>query len=128
MGINNQNSNMNFNKETKENYTVIHSNVEKLDSSNSSELKSELVLLNKNSINTIILDLSNTKYCDSSGLSAILIGNRMCKDSGGVFAISGLQANVSKLIQISQLDKVLNIHNDITAAASSLNNEVSGSV
>ncbi len=120
MGINNQNNTMNFSKDSKENYTIIHSNVEKLDSSNSSELKSELVLLNKNSVNTIILDLSGTKYCDSSGLSAILIGNRMCKDSGGVFAIAGLQPNVSKLIQISQLDKVLSIHDSAEKASISL--------
>ncbi len=109
---------MNFTKDTKGNYTVIQSNVEKLDATNASELKSELVLLNKNAVNSIILDLNKTKYCDSSGLSAILIGNRLCKDSGGVFAISGLQANVEKMVKISQLDKVLNIHGDLKAAAS----------
>ena len=113
---------MNFSIDTKEDYTIIQSKVEKLDSSNSSELKSEIVLLNKKSINTMILDLSGTKYCDSSGLSAILIGNRLCKDSGGVFALSGLQTNVSKLIQISQLDRVLNIHDSTKAAVEALNN------
>lgn len=100
---------MNFKKESQANYTVINSNLEKLDSSNSAELKSEFVLLNKNSVNSIVLNLEKTKYCDSSGLSAILIGNRLCKNSGGTFAICGLQANVEKMIQISQLDKVLNI-------------------
>lgn len=111
---------MNFTKENQKQYSIIHSNVEKLDSTNSAELKSELVLLNKGSVNSIILDLSKTKYCDSSGLSAVLIGNRLCKDSGGQFILSGLQANVEKLVKISQLDKVLNIKDNVDSAKASI--------
>ena len=107
---------MSFTKTDQNNYSIVTSNVEKLDASNAPELKSELVLINKNSINNIIIDLSKSKYCDSSGLSAILIGNRLCKDSSGTLVICGLQANVAKLIQISQLDKVFNITGDLDAA------------
>jgi anti-anti-sigma regulatory factor len=39
----------------------------------------------------------------------VLIGNRLCRDSEGKFVLSGLQASVEKLIQISQLDRVLTI-------------------
>lgn len=111
---------MNFSKEEKEKYTIVTSNVEKLDSTNAPELKSELVLINKNSINNIVLDLSKSRYCDSSGLSAILIGNRLCKDSGGTFVISGLQPNVQKLVEISQLNSVLNISDSLAEAESQL--------
>ncbi|MEO9531599.1 MAG: STAS domain-containing protein [Crocinitomicaceae bacterium] len=111
---------MNFSKEEKEKYTVVTSNVEKLDSTNAPELKSELVLINKNSVNNIVLDLSNSRYCDSSGLSAILIGNRLCKDSGGKFVLSGLQPNVQKLIEISQLNSVLNISESKKEAEASI--------
>ena len=100
---------MNFEKVEKEKYTLIKTNTEKLDSTNASELKSELVVINKSGINNIIIDLSNTKYCDSSGLSAVLVANRLCKNSGGTFILCGLQKTVSKLISISQLDKVLTI-------------------
>ena len=107
---------MNFTKENFDNYSVITSNVEKLDSTNASELKAEFVMINKNSVNNIIFDLSQTKYCDSSGLSAILIGNRLCKDSSGKLVINGLQSNVEKLIKISQLDKVFNISANLESA------------
>jgi anti-sigma B factor antagonist len=90
-------------------YTLVETKVEKLDASNASELKVELQSLNKSGVNSIILDCSKTKYCDSSGLSAILTANRLCKDTNGKFVLCGLQANVSKMIQISQLDKVLAI-------------------
>lgn len=102
---------MNFTTLKKDKYTLVISNVDKLDSTNSPELKASFLLLNKNSLNNIVLDLSKSKYCDSSGLSAILIGNRLCKDSGGIFVLSGLQPNVKKLIEISQLNAVLKITN-----------------
>jgi len=98
---------MNFETTQTNNEAVVNSKVEKLDASNASELKSELVLLNKNGINNIVIDLSKTRYCDSSGLSAVLTANRLCKDTNGQFILCGLQDNVRKLIEIAQLDKVL---------------------
>ena len=88
---------------------IIKVNVEKLNASNAAGLKAELVLLNKNNVNNIVIDMSNSKYCDSSGLSAILVANRLCKDTNGKFILCGLQPNVEKLIAIAQLDKVLAI-------------------
>lgn len=107
---------MSFTKKDENNFSIITSNVEKLDASNASELKAEIVMINKNSVNNMIIDLSQTKYCDSSGLSAILIGNRLCKDSSGKMVVCGLQPNVAKLIQISQLDKVFTITDDLESA------------
>jgi anti-sigma B factor antagonist len=100
---------MNFEIEKKDNYAVIKVRSEKLDSQISPSLKSELVVLNADEFNKIIIDLSDTRYCDSSGLSAILVANRLCKNSGGSFVLCGLQRSVSKLISISQLDTILNI-------------------
>lgn len=95
---------------TQENGTAtVQVNVERLNASNAAGLKAELVLLNKGSINNIIIDMSKTKYCDSSGLSAILVANRLCKDTNGMFVLCGLQTNVKMMIEIAQLDKVLNI-------------------
>jgi anti-sigma B factor antagonist len=105
----NKHNTMNFETIQTNKGAVVNSKVEKLDASNASELKSELVLLNKNGINSIVIDLSKTRYCDSSGLSAVLTANRLCKDTNGHFVLCGLQDNVRKLIEIAQLDKVLTI-------------------
>ena len=83
--------------------------LEKLDSQISPALKSELVVLNADDFKNVIIDLTDTRYCDSSGLSAILVANRLCKNSGGTFVLCGLQRSVFKLISISQLDTILNI-------------------
>lgn len=111
---------MNFQVVDQNKYSVITSQVDKLNASNAPELKSELLNLNKNSVNNIIIDLSNTSYCDSSGLSAILAANRLCKNSGGKFILCGLQPNVQKMIEISQLNRVLNIESDLDSAVDTL--------
>lgn len=99
---------MPFTIENNKDYTIIKCNIEKLDAQVSPNLKSEFVLIDKANISNVIVDLTATKYCDSSGLSALLVGNRLLKDNGAL-VICGLQPNVRKLIEISQLHSVLNI-------------------
>ncbi|MEY5000459.1 MAG: hypothetical protein RLZZ211_495 [Bacteroidota bacterium] len=111
-----QTSAMNFSVDPQGQIVVVSTEVEKLDASNAPELKAHFLQLNKVGTNYIVLDLSKTKYCDSSGLSAVLIANRLCKDTNGKFAITGLQPSVLKLIEIAQLDKVLTIGNSKDAA------------
>ncbi len=74
---------MNFTIEDKGRYTLVTSNVDKLDTTCAPELKSELVYLNKTNVRNVIIDLSATRYCDSSGLSALLVANRLCKSVNG---------------------------------------------
>lgn len=82
---------------------------EKLDSSVAPGLKSELITLHAEGVRNIVLDLSDVKYTDSSGLSALLVGNRIVQEDGGIFVLACLSEHTMKLIKISQLDSVLNI-------------------
>lgn len=100
---------MKFEIDARDKVTVVKTKVEKLDALQAPELKSELVMVNKSGVKNIILDLSETRYCDSSGLSAVLVANRLCRDNNGTFVLCGLQPTVEKLITISQLDSVLKI-------------------
>ncbi|MCI5055285.1 MAG: STAS domain-containing protein [Flavobacteriales bacterium] len=100
---------MSFTTEKKEKYALITVDVDKLDGTKSPSLKSELLMTNSEGYKNIVLNLGPVRYCDSSGLSAILVGNRLCKNSEGVLVICGVQETVMKLITISQLDSILNI-------------------
>ena len=104
----------NINKEEK--LAIVKVNSEKLNSINAPELKNNFVKLSSEDIKNVILDLSEVKFCDSSGLSAILVGNRVSKNSDGTFVVSGIKDMVEKLIQISQLDSILNITPTISEA------------
>ena len=100
---------MKYSIEKKEKYAVFTLQEENLNSVVAPHLKSELVILSNEGIPNLILDLSQVKYVDSSGLSAILTANRLWKNIG-TFVLTGIiHDNVRKLIEISRLDSVLNI-------------------
>ena len=107
---------MDFKVEQQPNYTLIRVLHEKLDTHVAPSLKSELVLISGNGEKNIILDLGKCRYCDSSGLSSILVANRLCKNAGGMFVLTGLNDAVERLITISQLDTVLNITMNVEEA------------
>src|ERR1700759_1219530 len=100
---------MKFTVDKHEKYVLAKLNESKLNSLVTPQLKSELILINTEGQRNIILDLSQVKFADSSGLSSLLVGHRLCKNSGGVFILSNLSDSVSRLITISQLDSVLTI-------------------
>ncbi|MFP3859909.1 MAG: STAS domain-containing protein [Bacteroidales bacterium] len=100
---------MEFNIDKRDNYTLVEVLAEKLDTNVAPGLKSELVLISGKGEKNIVLDLNHVKYVDSSGLSAILVANRLSKNANGTFVLTGLNDAVDRLITISQLDTVLNI-------------------
>ena len=100
---------MKFTVDKHEKYVLIKLNEDKLNSLVSPQLKSEFILTNTEGQRNIILDLSNVKYSDSSGLSSLLVGHRMCKNSDGTFILTGINDNISRLISISQLENILTI-------------------
>ncbi len=100
---------MNIKIDTQEKFTVLKPETEKLDSTVSPTFKAEIVLTNNKGAKNIIIDLSDVKYIDSSGLSAILVANRLCQSVHGMVVLAEVQDLVLKLIQISQLDTILTI-------------------
>lgn len=100
---------MKYSVDKNEKYILLTLEEGNLDSKISSSLKSELVIFGAEGFRNIILDLSNVKNMDSSGLSSLLTANRVCQRSGGSFVLTGIQPAVEQLISVSQLDKSLHI-------------------
>ena len=88
----------------------------KLDVSVSPELKGEFILLCRPTLKSLVLDLSAVEFCDSSGLSALLIADRLMREHKGVIKLVGVHKKVLSLLKISQLDKVFPIFDTITKA------------
>jgi anti-sigma B factor antagonist len=101
-------------------YTLIKVLNDRLDSNNAPDLKSELVVISTTGEKNIVLDVSNCEYCDSSGLSAILVANRLCEDAIGTFILTGLQPDVEQIIRISMLHTVLIITRTVDEAVNLL--------
>ena len=98
---------MNITIEKKDRYNLIRVNEDKLTSTVAPDLKAQILFLHTQDYKSLIIDLSKVQYCDSSGLSAILVGNRLCKEANLSFILTGVQDHVRKLITISQLSSVL---------------------
>ncbi|MDQ3394383.1 MAG: STAS domain-containing protein [Bacteroidota bacterium] len=100
---------MKYTIDKQEKYFLIKMGEEKLDSTMSPRLKSDFITYQAEGAKNIIIDLSEVKYIDSSGLSALLVGNRLFHEQEGIFVIASINDHVMKLIKISQLDTVLNL-------------------
>ena len=100
---------MKYSIDKQEKYSLLKLEEEKLDTTIAPALKTEFITMHAEGIKNIILDLSEVKYTDSSGLSALLVGNRTFHQEGGIFILASPTEHTMKLIKISQLDGVLNI-------------------
>lgn len=108
---------MKYSIDKKEQHVIFAPLEEKIDSLMAPQLKSELLTLYATGFKNLVLDLSQVKYIDSSGLSALLVGDREFGRSGGIFVISGVQDHVMKLLRISMLDKKLQIVSNLEEAS-----------
>lgn len=96
-----------------EKYTVFTLQSENLNAKNAPSLKTQFVILKDEGVKNLILNLANVRYVDSSGLSAILVANRLWGENGS-FVLTGVDhENVSKLIEISRLNSVLCISGNV---------------
>ncbi len=89
--------------------TVIKLRERRLDSSVSPELKGEFLILCKPKVETMVIDLAEVEFCDSSGLSALLIADRKMKEHGGNVRLVNVHKKVAALLKISMLDRVFDI-------------------
>ncbi len=100
---------MKYSIDKQEKYAVLTLEEDSLNSIIAPELKSEFVFLYNEGVRNLILNLGDVKFVDSSGLSSILVADRLWKNLGS-FVLTGIQHEaVQKLIQISRLDSVLTI-------------------
>lgn len=91
----------------RERFCIVRVNGTKLMSSDAPVLKTMLHQLSSEGFKNIILDLADIQYIDSSGLSALLIGNKLSVGAGGSFVPTNINPPVQKLIRLSQLESVL---------------------
>ncbi len=82
----------------------------RMDSSNAGNLKAEFLVLLDEKVKDIKVDLSDVEFCDSSGLSALLLLQRHTSQLDGTTTLLNCQDPVMKLIKISKLDRVFEIN------------------
>lgn len=102
---------MKFWVDKREQYTDLGLAETRLDGHISSSLKSELVVLNAEGHKNLIFDLSKVEAIDSQGISALLIANRLCNDSGGLLVLIGVAQAVEHELKLADAIHSLTILN-----------------
>lgn len=114
---------MKYSIDKQSHYSVITLEEETLNAQMAPRLKSDLIFQKQEGVASLILDLKDVKFVDSSGLSAILTAHRLWKGNGS-FVLTGIvYPSVKKLIEISRLDSILAITPDVKLAIEHVNME-----
>ena len=74
------------------------------------DLKTELIFLQKEIKNQFIIDLGDVSKCDSTGLSCLLLSERIEREKGSKLILQSLNKNVIELLKIARLDRVFDIN------------------
>lgn len=115
---------MNFETTNKNGITVFKLHEKRLDTNISGLVKGEFtVLLKVEGVTKLIVDMSEVESCDSSGLSAILVANRLIHSVNGNMRIAAPSEKVYSLIKITQLDRVLPVCGTVQEAFDQLSKE-----
>ena|ERR1043166_2944826 len=108
---------MKFKVEKNGKATVLKLHGRKLDSAVSPDLKAEFLILCKPKVaEKLIVDMTEVQFCDSSGLSALLIADRTMREHGGSVHLVHVHKKVMDLIKISMLDRVFTISDTVADA------------
>jgi anti-anti-sigma factor len=112
---------MNYTTNTIDGISVFTLEENRLDANISGLVKGEFTnLVKEMTIRKMVIDLSSVESCDSSGLSTLLVANRLMGSVGGSLRIVCPSKKILTLIKITQLDKVLKLSNSIDEALSEL--------
>ncbi|HED07365.1 MAG TPA: anti-sigma factor antagonist [Ignavibacteria bacterium] len=112
---------MNFEIKKVDDITIFKLNENRLDTNISGLVKGEFTMLLKvEGAKKFIIDLSQVESCDSSGLSSILVANRILNTSGGEMRLAAPMEKVYSLIKITQLERVLRVCNSVEEAIAEL--------
>lgn len=65
---------------------------------------------------TIVVDMSDLRFLDSTGLGVLVRVHKKAKAEGGVVALSTVPRNVVKILEVTCLDRVFPVYDSVEAA------------
>ncbi len=77
---------------------------------NVSELKKALFSITDGQYPSVIVDMRNVNYMDSSGIGALVAGMKKMKAHTGKFALMNIHDDVLNILKLATLDKFFTIY------------------
>ena len=116
---------MNITTEKQAGLTLLRFQEERLDAHNSTELKEYLLHQLENDGKNLVVDLSDVRFIDSSGLGALLSGYKNANLRQGKLVLAGLQPRVQSMFELTRLHRVFRIYPSLQDALSMTAEEIS---
>jgi len=107
---------MNLNLEKINGVSVLFVREERIDAHNSSELKEALLHMIEQGDVSIIVQLEQVRFIDSSGLGALLSGYKNAAAKSGKLALACCKQQVLSMFELTRLNRVFEIYADLNEA------------
>lgn len=104
---------MNIKQEKAHGYLVLEIAEERIDAHNSIELKEILQKAIEQGEVNIVVQLSQVRFVDSSGLGALLSGFKNAAARSGKLVLSNIQNQVLSMFELTRLNRVFEIYTDV---------------
>ena len=77
---------------------------------NVSELKKALFSITDGSNQSVVVDMKNVNYMDSSGIGALVAGQKKMRTHNGKFALINIHEDVLNILKLATLDRFFTIY------------------
>lgn len=98
------------------NVVVVIVKEERLDAHNSENLKLELGRLFNEGKTSVVVDLKEVRFIDSSGLGALVSGFKNASSRQAELKLSSLQSQVKSMFELTRLHRVFDIYQTVDEA------------
>ena len=80
---------------------------------NAGELKQSIFkVLSSDGVDSLIVDMKSIDYMDSSGIGALVAGQKKIKTKGGSFALLNMKEDVLNILKLATLDQFFKIYDN----------------
>jgi len=79
---------------------------------NVSELKKALFAITNGEFESVVVDMSNVNYMDSSGIGALVASQKKMRANNGKFALLNIHEDVLNILKLATLDKFFKIYDN----------------
>ncbi|GAB4163976.1 MAG: STAS domain-containing protein [Geothermobacteraceae bacterium] len=105
--------------EEKDTAVLITVKEERLDAHNSGELKTQMLNLFEEGKNSLVVNLEEVRFVDSSGLGALVSGFKNASARSGSLKLCNLQPQVKSMFELTRLHRVFEIFPNVDEALAS---------
>ncbi|MBV9446314.1 MAG: STAS domain-containing protein [Streptosporangiaceae bacterium] len=94
-----------------------------IDVTNADEIREQLLSAANQGASVLVADMTQTTFCDSSGITALVRGFRRANENGTKFRLATTSPAVLRVLEITGVDRLIDVYSTIAEALGSPNSD-----